>query len=139
MTESLALCKKCNRQLLDDGQCLYCTTTDTLDLHEIISESRLSPPPPEEVLTLTDLENGRTFRLETARSLVGRDPRNHICLDDVYVSKQHAFLTFEEGKFWVEDLGSKNGTKLNGAHILDREILSRGDTLTFGRSEFRVE
>jgi pSer/pThr/pTyr-binding forkhead associated (FHA) protein len=139
MTEQLALCSKCNRQLLGDGQCLYCTTTDALDLHAIVSESKLSPPPQEHVLTLMELDGGRRFTLDTARARIGRDPKNQICLDDVYVSKQHAFITYEEGRYWLEDLGSKNGTKLNGAHILDREVLSRGDIVTIGRSDFRVE
>lgn len=139
MTEGLALCSKCNRQLLGDGQCLYCTTTDALDLHAIVADSKLSPPEAENVLTLVDLENGRQFKLDTPRARIGREPKNHICLDDVYVSKQHAFITYEDGQYWVEDLGSRNGTKLNGAHILDREVFHRGDTVTFGRSDFRVE
>lgn len=139
MTDKLTLCSRCNRQLLEDGQCLYCTTTDALDLRSIVADSQLSPPPASEALTLVSLENGRSFNVNTVRVRIGRDPRNHICLDDVYVSKQHAFITFEDGKFWIEDLGSKNGTKVNDAHILDREILNRGDTVTIGRTDFKVE
>lgn len=139
MTEQLALCGKCNRQLLSDGQCLYCTTTDALNLREIVADSKLTPPAPEHVLTLVDLDSGKKFALDSARVRIGRDPKNHICLDDVYVSKQHAFITYEEGQFWLEDLGSKNGTKVNGAHILDRETLRRGDKLTIGRTEFCIE
>ena len=139
MQKDLLVCEKCNRNLLSDGGCLFCTTTDTLSLHVIIADNKLTPPPPGEVLTLVEADSGRRFDLNAPRARIGRDPKNSICLDDVYSSKLHAFITYEDGQFWVEDLGSKNGTRLNGAHILDREVLRHGDTVTFGRTDFSVE
>ncbi len=134
-----ALCPKCKRQLLDDGQCLYCTTAEALDLREIIPVRELSAPPAEKVLTLVEMDSGRSFKLDAPRVRIGREPKCQICLDDVYVSKTHAFITYEDGQFWIEDLGSRNGTKLNGAHIVDREVLNIGDVVTVGRTDLRVE
>jgi len=139
MSEDLDYCSVCHRQLLGSGQCLYCTTSEALELRQLTPDQLLPLPPAEAVLTLVELETGQRFELSAARTRIGRDRRHQVVLDDLYVSRHHAFITFEEGQYWVEDLGSKNGTKLNGSHILDREILRAGDMLTVGRTDFRVE
>jgi pSer/pThr/pTyr-binding forkhead associated (FHA) protein len=135
----LGNCKICNRQVLENGQCLYCTTSEALNLRSLVPDHLLEPPADENFLKIIEVETGREFPLDQARVRIGRDPRNQVVIDDLYVSRNHAFITFEDGKFWVEDLGSKNGTKLNGAHIVDREVLNSGDLLTVGHAEFRVE
>lgn len=139
MAQGLDLCKICNRQVLDNGQCLYCTTNEALDLKGFAPDATLEPPPADKIITLVEISSGRTFRLDSARSRIGRDPKAHIVIDDVYTSRHHAFITYEEGQYWIEDLGSKNGSRLNGAHILEREVLTLGDTLTIGHTDFRVE
>ena len=44
---------------------------------------------------------------------VGRHPRSDVPLQDEAVSVRHALLSFHHGQWWLQDLGSKNGTKLN--------------------------
>jgi pSer/pThr/pTyr-binding forkhead associated (FHA) protein len=67
---------------------------------------------------------------------IGRDNDNDIVLDDdTYVSRYHAWITFERDHFWVEDLGSTNGTLLNGAPLQRRELLASGDKIKIGESE----
>lgn len=140
MTQGLGLCEICHRQLLDNGQCLFCTTSEALDLRQLVPDAELKPPEPSQVITLVELTTGQRHPLEVPRVRIGRDPKNQIVInDDVYVSRHHAFITFEDGKWWLEDLGSKNGTLLNYAHILDRELIGPGDVVTIGRTEFRVE
>jgi hypothetical protein len=62
---------------------------------------------------------------------VGRSEENDIVIQDPNVSRKHAQLSRLENGFVVEDLGSTNGTLLDGAPI-DRERIESGDELTFG-------
>lgn len=140
MTEGQGRCPLCHEPLMEDGQCLYCTTFEALAIRPPTSEGLLKAPDAAQVITLVEHENGTRYPVKTARVRIGRDPSNQIIIrDDVYVSRHHAFITFEDGHWWVEDLGSRNGTLLNEAHILQREMLSPGDKLTIGHTLFRVE
>ncbi len=62
---------------------------------------------------------------------VGRSEENDIVVQDPNISRRHARLVRSENGFIVEDLGSTNGTLLDGAPI-DRERIENGDELTFG-------
>jgi hypothetical protein len=62
---------------------------------------------------------------------VGRSEENDIVISDPNVSRRHARLSRSDNGFVVEDLGSTNGTLLDGAPI-DRERIESGDELTFG-------
>jgi Protein of unknown function (DUF3662)/FHA domain len=67
---------------------------------------------------------------------VGRSQENDIVIPDPNVSRQHARLSRADNGYVVEDLGSTNGTLLDGAPI-DRERIESGDELTFGQSSAR--
>jgi hypothetical protein len=67
---------------------------------------------------------------------VGRSQENDIVINDPNVSRRHARISRSDGGFVVEDLGSTNGTLLDGAPI-DRERIEGGDELTFGQSTAR--
>lgn len=62
---------------------------------------------------------------------IGRSEENDIVIQDPNISRMHAQLSRSENGFVVEDLGSTNGTLLDGAPI-DRERIEGGDELTFG-------
>jgi len=64
---------------------------------------------------------------------VGRSQENDIVINDPNVSRKHARISRADDGFVVEDLGSTNGTLLDGAPI-DRERIEGGDELTFGQS-----
>lgn len=64
---------------------------------------------------------------------VGRSEENDITISDPNISRKHARLLRAENGFVVEDLGSTNGTLLDGAPI-DRERIESGDELTFGQT-----
>jgi hypothetical protein len=137
MPQALGICAICSRQVLDNGQCLYCTTAEALEVDSLLSEAYTCPPP-DKVMKLVETSTGRIFVLDTGRVRIGRDPKELVVLDDPYVSRHHAFIVYEEDQYWIVDLGSKNGSLLNGAHILEREALSPGDTLTIGHTDFQV-
>jgi hypothetical protein len=67
---------------------------------------------------------------------IGRSQENDIVISDPNVSRKHARLSRADNGFVVEDLGSTNGTLLDGAPI-DRERIESGDELTFGQSTAR--
>jgi hypothetical protein len=67
---------------------------------------------------------------------VGRSQENDIVINDPNVSRRHAKISRADNGFVVEDLGSTNGTLLDGAPI-DRERIEGGDELTFGQTTAR--
>jgi pSer/pThr/pTyr-binding forkhead associated (FHA) protein len=75
---------------------------------------------------------GETFHIENERTTVGRSPDCEIFLDDVTVSRKHAVVLQREGTFFVDDLGSLNGTFLNRRRIESGE-LADGDELQIGK------
>jgi putative nucleotidyltransferase with HDIG domain len=83
---------------------------------------------------------GRTVALEPANLplTIGRDPENMIVLDHTAISRFHARITCEKDQYFVHDLGSTNGTYLNG-HRVTRERLSPGDELIIANIGIMVE
>lgn len=81
------------------------------------------------------LENARTGEITTLdykNMLVGREAHCDICIADSSVSRNHARLIMDDMGTWtIEDLGSTNGTKVNG-HAVQRAELRFGDQITFG-------
>ena len=75
---------------------------------------------------------GETFHPEGERTTIGRSPDCEIFLDDVTVSRKHAVLTQRDDGFFIEDLGSQNGTFLN-RHRIESGQLNDGDELQIGK------
>lgn len=67
---------------------------------------------------------------------IGRDESNTITIKDRYMSKHHAQILKEDGLFFLEDLGSANGTFLNGKEITDAIELKDKDIIDIGQLEF---
>jgi pSer/pThr/pTyr-binding forkhead associated (FHA) protein len=75
-----------------------------------------------------------SWPLLRGRTRLGRDSDNHVVLDDERVSLHHALITVRDGIYWIEDLGSTNGTfvgdddqRVMAAHpLLDGERLRLG-------------
>lgn len=81
--------------------------------------------------------SGRRFALDTT-FLVGRGPYNHVVIDDVRISRQHAKISPEAGGVAVHDLNSANGTFVNDEQVQRRELYP-GDVVRFGPFRFRFE
>ncbi|HWB31437.1 MAG TPA: FHA domain-containing protein [Vicinamibacterales bacterium] len=79
------------------------------------------------------------FRLSAGSvKTVGRTARADFIVDAALVSRLHCRLTADKSdQLIVEDLGSTNGTLVNGRRV-DRQVLKAGDTVTIGRVEFEV-
>ena len=88
-------------------------------------------------LKLADKAGNRAYRVEAADAVVGRDPSCAIVLQGegtAVVSSRHARLVLQDGSWWLEDLGSRNGTFLNGRRITSgaRQKVNLGDEISFG-------
>jgi len=64
---------------------------------------------------------------------VGREPGNVVRIDDDSVSARHAMIRHENGRWWLEDLGSTNGTFVNESRVTGRASLQNGDIIQLGR------
>ncbi len=75
-----------------------------------------------------------------SRIYVGRDSNNAIALDDVLVSRRHAVIQKVKDDYFVEDLGSTNGTFLNGERVPAGKYmrLKQQDVLLIGRTELSL-
>jgi pSer/pThr/pTyr-binding forkhead associated (FHA) protein len=76
--------------------------------------------------------SGEVFALGPDRTTVGRSPDCDIFLDDVTVSRRHAVIADQGGRFVIEDLGSLNGTFLN-RHRVEQAPLSDDDEVQIGK------
>jgi hypothetical protein len=74
----------------------------------------------------------RVLPLRAGENLLGRDTEAAVCLDAASVSRHHARILVEGARATLEDLGSKNGTTLNGERLRGTRELRDGDTLRLG-------
>jgi pSer/pThr/pTyr-binding forkhead associated (FHA) protein len=77
---------------------------------------------------------GRTFPLEVPELTIGRDISNQIPINDAEVSRKHVRLTLKNNGYVIEDLGSTNGTFVNGQRISGAVQLKVGDLVAFGEN-----
>ncbi len=83
------------------------------------------------LIVLAGMSRGQMFKLEKARSVIGRGGEVEIRLADEGISREHAVVHIAADKVLVEDLGSTNGTFCNGMRIGTRE-LADGDKIMLG-------
>jgi len=76
----------------------------------------------------------KTYQLAGAEVTIGRLPENTISIDNLSVSRKHASIASAGNGYTLTDLGSKNGTLLNGAPVASA-ILADGDQITIGKYE----
>ncbi len=84
------------------------------------------------LLLQTGTMEGRAFRFHQNITTIGRLVGNDFIIIGPTVSRRHAQLSFFEGRWYIEDLKSGNGTQVNGQHIYGRILLKDGDIINFG-------
>jgi pSer/pThr/pTyr-binding forkhead associated (FHA) protein len=148
MKENTEPCSSCGRPTPVGTRCVYCSTVTDLDLKSLqldymraaeaeVQEATAILPFP---VTVIVQKTGQRIPLKNPKVKIGRDPSNQVVIpDDTFTSRHHAWITLDEGEFWLEDLGSTNGTLLNGHPVVKRQVLSAGDKIRVGHTELTFE
>jgi predicted component of type VI protein secretion system len=75
---------------------------------------------------------GKEFPLEAPEISIGRDSTNTVAISDAEVSRRHARMELRGSSYVIQDLGSTNGTFVNGTRVSGVQVLNRGDMVSFG-------
>ena len=86
--------------------------------------------------TATDLKRRYTIY---ENAVIGRNKNCDIVLKESYISAQHVRIWYEKKEWYLEDLGSRNGTSVNGQRIKRRVILDPQDEISVGKLRFKFE
>ena len=88
---------------------------------------------------LVEQGTGEVFPLGFEPASIGRHGDNEIILPDNQVSRHHAEIVMQGGRWLIADLGSANGTFVNGERLTGPRVLSHDDLIRVGQTRFRVE
>ncbi len=106
--------------------------TDIAEIREQLSSVAIARTKP--VLTvLTGGASGMQFKVSKGTAVIGRAPNVELRVEDDGISRKHARIRAETGRAWVEDMGSRNGTFVNGTKITTTTELLDGDKIQVGR------
>lgn len=114
-------------------------TSDVLDTQKNSSVAQpviAAAPLIEAVLVM---QNGERIVLETDSLKIGRQATCRIVFNDSNVSREHAQMRRTADGWKLLDLGSTNGTKINGVKITEEQLLVNGDEISFGTSSAKFE
>lgn len=115
-------------QQLGDSTCVFRMPVDDATVPDLMKNVKSSTP----VLTIIKgPQTGNTFELDSDETTIGRDPANGIFLNDMTVSRAHAKVIRNAAGVLVEDLGSLNGTWVDGA-IVNSAPLHDGSSIQIG-------
>ena len=96
------------------------------------------PPPPASIIVSIDDREIRRRPYTPPEMIIGRDPRVDVFIDNLGVSGRHAKIWWDRGRFMLADLGSSNGTTVNGRKI-DNSPIVEDDEIRIGKFLVRVE
>jgi FHA domain len=104
---------------------------------ELVGDRSGSPP-------LIVAEGGGGLRAGAAFAVngsmtIGRAPQSDVQIDDRFASARHARVSERDGLYYLEDMGSTNGTYLNGRRVGSVELLRPEDRFRIGDTEFRYQ
>lgn len=115
---------------------------DTMMLAAGSAGLKVSPPQAGRLIVeqSPSIEPGIEFELDSLSLTIGRGGQNDVALDsDEFASARHARLEPRRDGVWVHDLGSTNGTYVNGARVARPRRLEDGDVVRVGGTELRFE
>ncbi|MDZ4686455.1 MAG: FHA domain-containing serine/threonine-protein kinase [Planctomycetaceae bacterium] len=98
-----------------------------------VREHRRAGQPIDSPAVLTSLDNGATISLGHDQVVLGRGEDCDVRIQSTAVSSRHCELRFDGFHWWISDLGSRNGTQVNGAPV-KQQLLNDGDVILLGNS-----
>jgi pSer/pThr/pTyr-binding forkhead associated (FHA) protein len=105
--------------------------------HLGISLRRKRPEGTKVVMVKSETQQGTELEVEDV-TVLGRSPEADVLLDDPYASEFHMRLVAQENGMVLHDLGSTNGTYINGRRVTAPTTLRRGDTIQVGKTVMEV-
>lgn len=81
---------------------------------------------------------GTALPLASSPIIIGRSPASTLVLEDEYASSRHARLTPSEQGWWIEDLGSRNGTYVDDERLNGPRLLNLGDVVRIGQTTLEL-
>jgi pSer/pThr/pTyr-binding forkhead associated (FHA) protein len=130
--ETSNYCARCGALLVRDEAGSDTTMSYTPDEEEDPVLDEIKGEGPALVVRSGGGRAGEHFLLEQEQTTVGRSPDCDVFLDDVTVSRRHALVVRRDGRFFIEDRGSLNGTFLNRRRI-ESGPLEDGDEVQIGK------
>ena len=136
--EGANYCQRCGSYLAASGEIKSGETTEAFTVDEStgalkpVDLDRVSSQGATLVIRMGGGRGGETFALDSDRMTIGRNPDAEVFLDDVTVSRNHAMLVRRPDGFYIDDLGSLNGTYVN-KHRVESHLLVDGDELQVGK------
>ena len=85
-----------------------------------------------QVLVVQGKQRGQTLRFATGEFVIGRGPECHVRPNSDWVSRQHCMLRIGADDVFIRDLGSTNGTLINGVRVIGERRLESGDQVQVG-------
>src|SRR3954447_19221826 len=79
------------------------------------------------------------YHVAKLRTTIGRSARSDLCIPDAFASRLHAEVRQEGDSFWLQDLGSANGTRDNGALVTIRILIFTGGEIEIGETKIVSE
>ncbi len=126
-------CSNCGSLLQEDTTIGFTPTEVEDETGEMAALPQSELEPGQALLVVQRGPNaGSKFLVDKDVTTTGRHPESDIFLDDVTVSRRHAEFRRLDGKFFVHDVGSLNGTYVNRQRVEDAELAS-GDELQIGK------
>lgn len=77
---------------------------------------------------------GKVYPLDVQEVSIGRDASNTVAINDAEISRKHAKMELRSSAYVIQDLGSTNGTFVNGQRISGAQVLNPGDSVGFGEN-----
>lgn len=109
-------------------------------ISKVVKEKESKLKKPEYALRVSSgLTQGALVPLGKKKNILGRSFRACLPLEDERVSREHAQILMREGKFFLSDMGSTNGTFLNNEEVRGEVEVKSGDVIRIGNSIFRLE
>lgn len=133
-------CDNCG-QPYEGDHCRLCETSAGVDLKQFVGDIIIKSSIESDAdspIQLEEVVSQRRVAVSMPMCRVGRDPSNDIVIfGDTKISRNQFVIAHEDGYFYLMDLGSRNGTMLNGKVLTERTSLGNGDCIHAGNLCFR--
>ena len=131
ITREHDICPVCGFHLMGQTQKFSPVKFEGGTVH--VQDEQVTPSKTAYIMILSGITKGSKYELKTdaTETVLGRDPKSTIFLNDMTVSRNHASILFEQGEWIIRDNGSFNGVWVNNKNV-ETKVLQSGDIIQLG-------